>query len=216
MKRIKGAIFDMDGILFDTERVFQETWQEIAKEYGVELENNFMRVISGTTGKHMCEIVERFYHVADGSVIIDDCMERVRQKLLKYVPVKAGVYEILKLLKEKGLKTAVASSSAKEQIEVNLKQTNTYDFFDAVVSGTQVAHGKPAPDVFLLAAEMIGCRPEECYVFEDSENGVRAGNASGAMTIMIPDLVEPCEEIRAISDRICVDFFEVIETVLEK
>ena len=152
---IKGAIFDMDGILFDTERVFQETWQEIAAEYHVELEKSFMRVISGTTGKHMCEIVEQFYHVADGSVIIDDCKERVRQKLLKHVPVKAGVYEILQLLKEKGIKTAVASSSAKEQIEANLRQTDTCDFFDAVVSGTQVAHGKPAPDVFLLAAEMI-------------------------------------------------------------
>ncbi len=212
---IKGAIFDMDGILFDTEKVFQETWQELAREYKVTLEENFMRVISGTTGKHMCEIVEKFYHVSDGAEIIEACKMRVRQKLLKNVPVKTGAYEILELLKKLGMKTAVASSSTKEQIEANLYQTNMYDFFDAVVSGTQVEHGKPAPDIFLLAAKMIGCKPEECYVFEDSENGVRASHASGAVTIMIPDLVEPCEEIRAISDKICVDFWEVMSTVIK-
>ena len=213
---IKGVIFDMDGILFDTERVYFETWQELAKEYGVELDKDFMRVISGTTGKHKCEIVERFYHVEDGSVIVATCSKRVKERLAKHITVKKGVYEILKLLKERGLKTAVASSSALEQIEKNLHQTNTYEFFDVLVSGRQVPRGKPAPDVFLLAAEKIGCKPEECYIFEDSENGVRAGHAAGAVTIMIPDLVEPSEEIRAIADRICTDFFEVIERVLEK
>ena len=213
---IKGAIFDMDGILFDTERVYFDVWKELAKEYNVELDKDFMRVISGTTGKHKCEIVARFYSVEDGSEIVATCSKRVKEKLAKHIDVKKGVYEILKRLKEMGLRTAVASSSALEQIEKNLRQTNTYEFFDVLVSGRQVPHGKPAPDVFLLAAEKIGCKPEECYVFEDSENGVRAGHASGAVTIMIPDLVEPCEEIRAICDKICEDFFEVMETVLEK
>lgn len=212
----QGAIFDMDGVLFDTERVFQDTWQEIAAEYHVVLAENFMRVIAGTTGRRMCEIIEQFYHVSDGSVIMEECMKRVRGKLKQEVPVKPGVYEILRLLKERGIKTAVASSSTREQILSNLRLTQTEEFFDAVVSGTQVACGKPAPDIFLLAAREIGCSPQECYVFEDSENGVRAGCASGARTIMIPDLVEPCEEIRGICDEVCRDFFEVIHRVIEK
>ena len=213
---ITGAIFDMDGILFDTERVYFETWQEMAMEYGVKLDKDFMRVVSGTTGKQKCEIVARFYSVEDGSDIVAACSKRVKERLEQEIVVKKGVYEILKRLKEMGMKTAVASSSALEQIEKNLRKTNTYDFFDAIVSGRQVPHGKPAPDVFLLAAQKIGCKPEECYVFEDSENGVRAGHTSGAVTIMIPDLVQPSEEIRALCDEICTDFFEVIDTVLEK
>ena len=107
---IKGAIFDMDGILFDTERVYFETWQEMAMEYGVKLDKDFMRVVSGTTGKQKCEIVARFYSVEDGSDIVAACSKRVKERLEQEIVVKKGVYEILKRLKEMGMKTAVASS----------------------------------------------------------------------------------------------------------
>ncbi|MDD3402268.1 MAG: HAD family phosphatase [Hespellia sp.] len=207
--KYKGAIFDMDGVLFDTERVYQETWHEIAAERNVELGADYLKAISGSYGEHMRHVVEAHYHVQDGTEIVTECMQRVRNKLAAQVPVKPGVYEILELFREKGLKMAVASSSLKPQIEANLQNAKMDDYFDEVVSSSQVEHGKPAPDIFLYAAQKIGCRPEDCLVFEDSENGVRAGNAAGCIVIMIPDLIEPSPEIRPYCAAICPDFFQV-------
>lgn len=198
----KGVIFDMDGLLFDTEKLFQQTWNEIAEERGIRLLEGFVQEISGTNGERMCRIIEKYYQVADGSLVMKDCMERMRQKLLQDVPKMTGVDEILQYFQEKGLVMAVASSSEKQQIEWNLYKSGIQSYFQAVVSGKEVEHGKPSPDIFLLAAEKIGCKAEECFVFEDSENGIRAGKSAGCTTIMIPDLMKPSEEIRKLCDGI--------------
>lgn len=192
---IRGAIFDMDGLLFDTEMMYQQTWRELAEEMGVVLGEHFVNDISGTSGSHMCRVLEKHYGVSDGMTVRDECMRRMREKQKKPVPMKKGVHEILEYFRTHGIKLAVASSTEKEQIENNLTLAGIRDYFDEVVSGNEVAHGKPAPDVFLLAARKIGCQPEECYVFEDSFNGVRAGVAAGCRTIMIPDLLEATEEM---------------------
>ena len=207
--KCKGAIFDMDGVLFDTERIYQDTWQEIAAERRIKLDSGFVKTISGTNGKKMLQVVEKYYRVPDGTVIADVCMSRVREKLSVHVPVKKGVYEILRFLKEKDIRTAVASSTSRQQIEKNLQMTGIRGYFDEIVSGSEVKHGKPEPDIFLCAAGRIGCRPEECFVFEDSENGVRSGHAAGCVTIMIPDLVEPEAGICSYCFKICRDFQEV-------
>ncbi len=203
-----GAIFDMDGVLFDTERIYQQTWHEIAKERGIELGGGFLRSISGTSGAHMHQVIETYYHVADGTVLAQECMGRIRRKLSEHVPVKEGVREILGFFKGKGIPIAVASSSLAEQIEANLQKAGLRGYFSEVVSGTQVGHGKPAPDIFLLAASRLGCRPQECFVFEDSENGVKAGYAAGCATIMVPDLIEPSPEALSCCTRVCRDLVE--------
>ncbi len=197
-----GAIFDMDGLLFDTENIFQQTWREIAQERGITLATDFVRAICGTSGEHMNRVIEAYYGVPDGSGIQADCMARVRKKLREDVPVKPGVHELLEYFRKKDVRLAVASSSYEEQIESNLKIAGIRSYFDAIVSGKEVRHGKPAPDIFLLAAEKIGCRPQECYVFEDSSNGIRAGHAAGCTSIMIPDLIAPDEEMYELSDGI--------------
>lgn len=204
----KGAIFDMDGFLFDTERVYQQTWQELAQERNVELGSDFPRAISGTNGKYMCRVIEAYYHVADGSAIMEECMERIREKLSVHVPVKKGVHEILEFFQKKGLRMAVASSSTAEQIASNLKKAGIRRYFDAVVSGTEVRCGKPEPDIFLLVAERIGCEPGQCFVFEDSENGIKAGHAAGCVTVMVPDLFEASPGILPYCAKICQDFLQ--------
>lgn len=211
--RFTGAIFDMDGVLFDTERVYQQTWHEIAAERGMELGNGFLEAITGTSGAHMCQVLEEFYRVADGAAIAKECMGRVREKLSVHVPVKEGVYEILEFFRERGMKTAVASSSLPQQIEANLQKAGIKDYFSEIVSGTEVEHGKPAPDIFLRAAERIGSRPQECFVFEDSGNGIKAGYAAGCITIMVPDLIEPSPRIRQCCSRICKSLVEAREEV---
>lgn len=204
----KGAIFDMDGLLFDTERVYQKVWQEIAEEKGVRLDSSFTRAVSGTNGAYMCRVIEKYYHVFDGKEIMEECMGRVRERLSGHVPVKKGVFEILDFFQGKGIRMAVASSSAIGQIESNLETAGVRGYFSAVVSGMEVEHGKPAPDIFLLAAERIGCDPCRCFVFEDSENGIKAGYAAGCITVMVPDLIEASSEILPYCRMVCPDLMQ--------
>lgn len=205
----------MDGVLFDTENIFQQTWREIAQERGITLSTDFVRAISGTSGEHMNRVIEAYYGVPDGSGIQADCMARVRGKLREDVPVKPGVHELLEYFRKNDVRLAVASSSYEEQIESNLKIAGIRSYFDAIVSGKEVRHGKPAPDIFLLAAEKIGCRPQECYVFEDSSNGIRAGHAAGCTSIMIPDLIAPDEEMYELSDGIYGSLSEALRHLKE-
>lgn len=201
----------MDGLLFDTEKIFQQTWNEIAEEHGIRLSKDFVKDISGTNGKTMCRVIELYYKVSDGKEIQSDCMARVRKKLDKYVPKKAGVDEILQFFKENKVRLAVASSSAKSQIENNLRVAGIGSYFAEIISGTQVEKGKPEPDIFLLAAEKIGCRPEECYVFEDSLNGIWAGYKAGCKAIMIPDMIAPTKEV----ERICYGIYDTLTDAIE-
>lgn len=213
--KYKGAIFDMDGVLFDTERLYQETWQELAKERGIRLEDSFLRAISGTNGIYMEQVIERYYQVSDGSVIVEECMKRMKEKLEICVPLKTGVCEILEYFHGIGVRLAVASSSSVRQIESNLTNSGIRNYFSELVSGEEVTHGKPSPDIFILAAEKIGCRPEECLVFEDSENGIKAGYLAGCFTIMIPDLIKPGGQIKALCSKIYTDFLKLCEEIGE-
>ena len=174
-----GCIFDMDGLLFDTERIFQNYWRAIAAERGIVLADSFTAEITGTSG-----------------VIQKDCKERVLRHLDKNIPVKTGAVEIFGRCRMLGIKTAVASSSPLRQIENNLKNAGMENCFDAIVSGDEVEKGKPAPDIFLLAAKRIGVLPEDCIVFEDSPHGIEGALRAGMKAVMIPDLLPPWEEHR--------------------
>lgn len=187
----QGAIFDMDGLLFDTERMYRDSWKQSAQQFGLVHNPDFPRTVCGSSGAHMREIILQYYPQVDAKAFADDCILRVERELETHVPEKTGVRDILQYFKQHGVRVAVASSSKRATVLHNLKQADILSYFDAVVSGDQVTHGKPAPDIFLLAAQQIGCDPENCYVFEDGTNGIRAGAAAGCTTIMIPDLTPP-------------------------
>lgn len=187
----QGAIFDMDGLLFDTERMYRDSWKQSAQQFGLVHNPDFPRTVCGSSGAHMREIILQYYPQVDAKAFADDCILRVERELETHVPEKTGVRDILQYFKQHGVRVAVASSSKRATVLHNLKQADILSYFDAVVSGDQVTHGKPAPDIFLLAAQQIGCEPENCYVFEDGTNGIRAGVAAGCTTIMIPDLTPP-------------------------
>lgn len=187
----QGAIFDMDGLLFDTERMYRDSWKQSAQQFGLVHNPDFPRAVCGSSGAHMREIILQYYPQVDAKAFADDCILRVERELEMHVPEKTGVRDILQYFKQHGVRVAVASSSKRATVLHNLKQADILSHFDAVVSGDQVTHGKSAPDIFLLAAQQIGCEPENCYVFEDGTNGIRAGAAAGCTTIMIPDLTPP-------------------------
>lgn len=196
---LKGAIFDMDGLMFDTEQIWQKNWNEVAREMGIELAEEFKYNICGTSGRLMDSVIEKYYGVEDGSVISADVKKRVHDDLIESTPEKPGVHEILEFFAEKGVRMAVASSSSEEVIRRNLQNTDTEKYIEAIVSGVGMKNGKPAPDIFLKAADMLGIDPKDCYVFEDAFNGVKAGYAAGCRTIMIPDMSQPTDEIRAMA-----------------
>ena len=193
---MRGAIFDMDGLMFDTEKLFAISWAEQARRFGFAPIPEFHRAVCGTSGTLVRDTVRKFYPgISDANAFINDGCDRVAEMMAESVPEKRGLHEILDYLKGIGLRLAVASSSEAELIRANLAKTGLEGQFDVLLSTSQVARGKPAPDVFLEAARQLGLRPEECYVFEDGINGVKAGIAAGCRTIMIPDLIEPTEEI---------------------
>ncbi len=207
-----GAIFDMDGLLLDTERVYQESWMEMARQFGQAPDPAFPNAVSGTGGEEQRETIRRYYPAVDPHAFQAACMARVDHILDTQGPeVKPGARAILEFFRARGIPAAVASSSGRERILANLRRTGLEPLFDAVVSGQEVARGKPEPDIFLLAAERIGCPAGECYVFEDSVNGVRAGLAAGCVTVMVPDLAPPPEELPV--HRVCSTLLEAKELI---
>lgn len=191
----KGAIFDMDGTLFDTERLYAKNWGVSAEFLGLTPNPNFPYAVAGTSGEGMLEVVRRYYPEIDPQVLIDECMSRTEKAVQRGIPEKPGMREILAFFRENRVKIAVASSSSRAGILSKLRRSGIAGFFEAVVSGEEVEHGKPAPDIFLKAARQLGAAPENCFVFEDSINGARAGIAAGCMTVMIPDLFPPTKDL---------------------
>lgn len=189
----------MDGLLFDTERIYRESWMILAEEFGQVPNPEFPKAVCGSSGEHMRDIIREYYPAVDASAFADACVKRVDAIVKVEVPEKPGIREILSYMKEQGMKIAVASSSSLQIIEHNLESTGIRKYFDAVVSGQEVKRGKPAPDIFELAASRLGLDPEDCYVFEDGSNGIHAGAAAGCTTVMIPDLTEPNEELEALA-----------------
>ena len=193
---IKGAIFDMDGLLFDTEIIYQRIWKELAAENGVHLDSFFTRRIAGTSGKAAAKVLEEYFHTDDTAPLTSECALRMKESTKKHIAIKPGVMEMIEYLGTKDVRMIVASGSFPEQIRQNLRVTGLGDQFDEIVSGTEVEYGKPRPDIFLRAAELLGVAPERALVLEDSYNGVRAAHAGGIPVIMVPDLLPPTEEMR--------------------
>ncbi len=210
---ITGAIFDMDGLLFDTEKIYQKIWFELAQERGIKLDHSFTRRISGTSGEEALRTISEFFNTDEPTVIQKECGKKMIEATKESVPVKPGVYEMLDFLKEKGLHIIVASGSSCEQIRNNLAVSNTSQYFDDIVGGTELKYGKPAPNIFLYAAEKIRCDSHDCFVFEDSPNGIKAAYAAACHPIMIPDMTKPSEEIRSICDLVCKDMHEALEMI---
>lgn len=208
-----GAIFDMDGLLIDSERIWQGVWHDLAAERGVTLPETFAAEICGMSAKTTHGIIRRYYQTDDPQAIRDEAARRVHLLEENGVPLMPGVRTILDGLRAAGWGVAVASSSPMDMIRHNLRADGIEEMFDVLTSGKEVEHGKPEPDIFLLAAQRLGLAPEECYVFEDSLNGVEAGWRAGCRTIMIPDLVQPTPRAREICFGVHRDLAEAWEAI---
>ena len=207
---LKGAIFDMDGLMFDTERLVYDNWQHIMDEHGYNYDIEFFKRTVGKRKKEV-ELMYREYLGDDFPywTFADECRARYTERVKQEgIPVKKGLYDILDFCRENGIKTALATSTSRETTEFNLKSAGVSEYFDELVCGNEVKNGKPHPEVFLTAAKKLGLAPECCAAFEDSINGIKSAKAAGMITVMVPDLLQPTEEIMPMISYLCNDLSE--------
>ena len=204
----EGAIFDMDGLMFDTEPIWTKTWAPILESMGFAYPHGLADAVRGTSGKSMEAVINRFVPEVDAAQVRERAYAAVHESIARGVPKKPGLDELLEFLKSQGIPMAVASSSSLEVIEMNLLNGGVRDYFSHLLTGVGMANPKPAPDIFLAAADALGVNPEHTLVFEDSLSGVRAGVAGGFVTVMVPDMVAPDDYAKEHADYICSDLLE--------
>lgn len=196
---VQAVVFDMDGLLFDSERIYATAFLSASAELGSEADHDTFRLLVGAPAAIGRAILLKRYG-ADFRVDEFNAlwMGHYRKLIEVDLPLKAGVLELLALLDELGLPRAIATSSSRRTVQHHLAMHRLAERFHAIVAAGDYANGKPAPDPFLLAAERLGCAPQDCLALEDSFHGIRAASAAGMMAVMVPDMLQPTEDIRAL------------------
>ena len=210
---IDGVIFDMDGTMFDTERMWATFWEPALAALGLPYREGLAEAARGTAGVTTRNVVRQFYGPDCDAEAIVDSLHRVADEVFFSAPVpkKPGLDALLAWLKARHIPMAVASSSREAMIRHNLDVWGLTQDFTSIVSGQHVAHSKPDPEIFLLTAQKLDVEPARCLVLEDSYNGVRAGAAGGFVTVMVPDLVPADDEMKQLYTMECASLEEVLE-----
>lgn len=212
---VSGIIFDMDGILIDSERQSNEGWLWAAGQLGVDMPMWLIDSFKGAPAELCCKFFDDYYK---GVIDYWEAKEIRTQHVYKIretegIPVKKGVKDIFEYIRNNGLKCAVATSTRRESAEKTLHEIGVWDYLDAVVYGDEVERGKPEPDIFLRAAKAIGVNPSEAVVVEDSINGIKAGYAADMRVVHIPDTIAIDDDIRKLTYMVCADLNGLIDVV---
>jgi HAD superfamily hydrolase (TIGR01509 family) len=214
-KMVSGIIFDMDGVLIDSERQSNEGWLWAAGQLGVDMPMWLIDRFKGAPAELCCKFFDDYYK---GVIDYWEAKELRTQHVYKIretegIPVKKGVKDIFEYIRNNGLKCAVATSTRRESAEKTLHEIGVWDYLDAVVYGDEVERGKPEPDIFLRAAKAIGVNPSEAVVVEDSINGIKAGYAADMRVVHIPDTIAIDDDIRKLTYMVCADLNGLIDVV---
>jgi HAD superfamily hydrolase (TIGR01509 family) len=211
-RRAQAVVFDMDGLLVDSETLFRDVLMESSRRRGLHLPLEvFLRMVGLPGESSRAVAMAHFGEGFDYDPWMADAWALAHARIDVGVAVKAGVTELLDFLEVSGIPRAVATSSGHAAVQRQLAPPKLISRFQTIVAAGDYARGKPSPDPFLVAAERLGVPPEACLALEDSHNGVRAAHAAGMMTVMVPDLLEATEEMRGL----CVAIAETLHGVLD-
>ena len=208
---IKAIIFDMDGLMIDSERVTFECYQERLKDMNLTMDEEFYKTL---LGKPIKGIYQRSYDVYGNDFPIQNVIQDVHQLMAERfetegVPVKKGLVELLHYLKDNNYKTIVATSSNRDRVDKILAQAKITEFFDDSICGDEVTKGKPNPEVFLKSCQKLGVNVDEAIVLEDSEAGIQASYDANIKVICIPDMKYPEKQYEEKTFKILKDLTEV-------
>lgn len=195
MKKWKAILFDMDGTLFDTEQLSRIAWFETGKKYNLPITEQFILDLIGRTHKGAEEVYKKYMPEGWPKEEAYRYHEEYAMEYKKeHGPLpKTDLKKLLTSLKDKGYKIALATSGRMENVDFNLHHENIMEYFDVIVTGAMVEHGKPEPDIYIETARKLGIEPSLCLVVEDSINGVLSGSRANMDVVMIPDMIEPDE-----------------------
>lgn len=215
--KYKAVVFDMDGVIFDSERCVLEGWLEVAEKYGIkDVERIFLKCI-GTNAEATKAIFLNEY----GADFPYDDYKKQASKIYhdRYdggrLPLKPGVRELLKYLNEQGCLIGLASSTRYAVVESQIKAAGLMEYFKNLTGGDMLKKSKPEPDIFLMACDNLGVAPEDAIAIEDSYNGIRAAYRAGMCAIMVPDMIAPDEEMEGLAYGIFNNLGEVLDWIKE-
>jgi HAD superfamily hydrolase (TIGR01509 family) len=195
----RAVIFDMDGLLIDSERVILECWRVTAAEQSLAVDDTLWLSMVGLHDVGCAELLDGLLGAERAKRLTLECKRRYDLLMEEGLPLKLGARELLQDLFDLGVPLAVATSTRGERARIKLARSGIDGYFSHVVTSSDVAHAKPAPDLYLLAAERLSIPPRECVALEDSEYGVRAASAAGLRVIQVPDLVPATDLTRSLA-----------------
>ena len=213
MIRKKAVIFDVDGLLLNTEFVWLDCWMKVGKDHGISEFGTLFHKAVGTTGKDIEDMLDRelsFISAEKRRQLLNDVRKhgsKVADEKLQKMP---GVDQILEYLDQKGYRKAVATTTSRELTEHRLRKENVYDRFEYILCGDEVVKRKPDPEIYQKVMKALQLKPEDVLVLEDTGYGVSAANAAGCDVIMVPSVNEPTDNERKCALTIVDNLFEVI------
>jgi HAD superfamily hydrolase (TIGR01509 family) len=206
-----AVIFDMDGLMLDSERASLRSWSRGAREIGLQIEDDYWLRLVGHSMPACRLILRERMGEAQIETLMTHCYALYQAEVDAGVPLRPGIHEILQLLARYDVPCGVATSTRRPLAPHKLEAAGLLPYFKAVTAGNDVEHPKPAPDIYLLAAQRMGAAPERCLALEDSPAGVTAALAAGLTVIQVPDLVVPDEALRARGHRIVASLHQARE-----